>query len=233
MSRRRSPSPFLGVAPATPKASRPFDNDRRKRRRRKAPPTNASITRSLAPTPRNAPHHANGAPCHENGAPRRHRTKDTVRETMAPAGSGSHRRAQTQQRQIMGRRPRWWRMSPRRHRCRTLVSDGFSFRPPTWSRFMDRVMQGLRNIFVYLDDILVASENETNHEANEARFSNDSPSTVLSSRRPSVSSASTPLTSSVIKWIDTAPSRSQRRSALSESYWRRKRPTNFVGSSGC
>ena len=57
-------------------------------------------------------------------------------------------------------------MSPRQDRCRTLVSDGFSFRPPTWSRFMDRVTQGLRNIFVYLDDILVASENKTDHEAN-------------------------------------------------------------------
>ena len=35
----------------------------------------------------------------------------------------------------------------------------------TFQRFMDRVTQGLQNIFVYLDDILVASEDETQHEA--------------------------------------------------------------------
>ena len=34
----------------------------------------------------------------------------------------------------------------------------------TFQRFMDRVTRGLRNIFVYLDDILVASENDDEHE---------------------------------------------------------------------
>ena len=34
----------------------------------------------------------------------------------------------------------------------------------TFQRFMDRVTQGLRNIFVYLDDILIASKDATEHE---------------------------------------------------------------------
>ena len=36
----------------------------------------------------------------------------------------------------------------------------------TFQRFMDRVTQGLQNIFVYLDDILVASMDDAQHEAN-------------------------------------------------------------------
>ena len=34
----------------------------------------------------------------------------------------------------------------------------------TFQRFMDRVTQGLRNVFVYLDDVLIASSNEAEHE---------------------------------------------------------------------
>merc|ERR1712055_232994 len=34
----------------------------------------------------------------------------------------------------------------------------------TFQRFMDRVTQGLRNIFVYMDDILIASESAADHQ---------------------------------------------------------------------
>merc|ERR1712015_199473 len=34
----------------------------------------------------------------------------------------------------------------------------------TFQRFMDRVTQGLRNIFVYMDDILIASESSADHQ---------------------------------------------------------------------
>ena len=34
----------------------------------------------------------------------------------------------------------------------------------TFQRFMDEVVRGLEGVFVYVDDILVASKNEKNHE---------------------------------------------------------------------
>ena len=34
----------------------------------------------------------------------------------------------------------------------------------TFQHFMDRVTQGLRNVFVYIDDILIASSSDAEHE---------------------------------------------------------------------
>ena len=34
----------------------------------------------------------------------------------------------------------------------------------TFQRFMDEVVRGLEGVFIYVDDILVATKNEKNHE---------------------------------------------------------------------
>ena len=46
---------------------------------------------------------------------------------------------------------------------------GLKYAAQTFQHFTDRVTQGLRNIFIYLDDILVTSENETDHETDFSR----------------------------------------------------------------